>query len=450
MKIHLLDVGEQQYGDCILVEHEGKTILIDGGHPRDAVLIGEQLAGLLGPSPHRIDLLIVTHCHADHIGCLPELVESGTIDVQKALVADETLGWPHYNPSDDRARESDSITSPNSPLHLLSEALLEEPLVDSTDEELSRFLEDVGTIQDKYLRMLDAFPRVVRYGTASQRSISALERQFDSFGLKIIGPTKDHLKKCAEFIVSEAERNQDVAESDQALSETDLIAQYRRAVEQKLKVLTTSVDSASAEDRIGPGSARNNQSIVVKVSGGGFSALLAGDMQFAAPEVPGLDGMMTALREKIKDAGPFDFVKLTHHTSYNGFDESVLNDYPGCKNFAHTGGLYDPKHPDPAVLQFLAEQGNEIYFARTDRNGLITVSRTRDGMRMEVARGGLNNFEANRRRPNQDDPYEIKQEREAPLSAENGSNDYVEVTAKVPHRSTRVTITIDVDPEKKK
>jgi beta-lactamase superfamily II metal-dependent hydrolase len=451
MEIYLLDVGERQYGDCILVTHGDRRILIDGGHPGDDDLIGRQLRRLLGEAPHRIDLLIVTHCHADHYGCLPELVENEVIDVQRALVADETLGWPHSPPNDDAAGEDDAPAPPvGSARQILSEALLEEPLTDATDEEVARFLADAMSGEDKYTQMLTAIPHVTRYGTASNSAIRNIEQDFASFGLKILGPTAAHLRTCAGFIYRESHRRRDDApESDEMVNPADLVASYRRAVARKMAVAQGEADAVDAEDRMGAGSARNNQSIVVKLLADGFSALLAGDMQFAAAEVPGLDDAMAALREKVRSAGPYDFVKLTHHSSYNGVDDSVLEDYPGCRNFAHTGGLYDPTHPDPGVLEILSERRNDLYFARTDRNGLITVKKSGGNMRMRVQRGALNNFERNRRRPRPDDGRDTRLAHEEAV-IERLDKDYVEVIARIPHRATRVTVTIDVDPEKKK
>src|SRR6185369_6135913 len=92
--LHVLDVGGEIYGDCILVHSGDRRILIDGAHPGDSDLIREQLADILGgQGPFDIDLLVVTHCHRDHIGCLPNLIEDGTLRVKKDLVADEDLGF---------------------------------------------------------------------------------------------------------------------------------------------------------------------------------------------------------------------------------------------------------------------------------------------------------------------------------------------------------------------
>jgi glyoxylase-like metal-dependent hydrolase (beta-lactamase superfamily II) len=82
MELHFLDVGVEQYGDCILVRDDDVSILIDGAHKNDIdgspgiASLPDQIRAVLGVAtgPVPISLLIVTHCHGDHIGCLPEMV----------------------------------------------------------------------------------------------------------------------------------------------------------------------------------------------------------------------------------------------------------------------------------------------------------------------------------------------------------------------------------------
>ncbi len=100
LKIHLLDMGTEKFGDCILARLGARTILIDSGHPGDFQRRGdspgipEQLEQLLGhAAPFAVDLLVVSHCHSDHIGCLPTLVGNGDLTAEFALVADEKLGF---------------------------------------------------------------------------------------------------------------------------------------------------------------------------------------------------------------------------------------------------------------------------------------------------------------------------------------------------------------------
>src|SRR5688572_20312802 len=78
-EIHLLDMGREEYGDATLCRFGRTTVLIDGGHRHDDhpadghTPLQEQIGTLLGRSapPYTVDLLVVTHAHEDHIGCLP-------------------------------------------------------------------------------------------------------------------------------------------------------------------------------------------------------------------------------------------------------------------------------------------------------------------------------------------------------------------------------------------
>ncbi|MDE3112404.1 MAG: ComEC/Rec2 family competence protein [Chloroflexota bacterium] len=60
-RIHALDVGQ---GDAFLIESEGRYALVDGG-PDPAVLL-RQLGAALPPWQRRIDLIALSHEHADH------------------------------------------------------------------------------------------------------------------------------------------------------------------------------------------------------------------------------------------------------------------------------------------------------------------------------------------------------------------------------------------------
>jgi glyoxylase-like metal-dependent hydrolase (beta-lactamase superfamily II) len=98
---YALDMGREQYGDSILCRFGNKTVLIDAGHPSDFDgqegydSLPAQLEALLGTSPpFDLTLLVVTHAHNDHIGCLPKMIEAGMIEPEFALVADPDLGFP--------------------------------------------------------------------------------------------------------------------------------------------------------------------------------------------------------------------------------------------------------------------------------------------------------------------------------------------------------------------
>ncbi|MEA4920008.1 MAG: ComEC/Rec2 family competence protein [Clostridiaceae bacterium] len=74
-----IDVGQ---GDCALVVCDGKSMLIDGGNNGD----GEKIAAYLKDRGiRRIDVLIATHPHSDHIGGLPYIVEN--FEVKSAYIS---------------------------------------------------------------------------------------------------------------------------------------------------------------------------------------------------------------------------------------------------------------------------------------------------------------------------------------------------------------------------
>lgn len=75
--VHVLDVGQ---GDCILIQTpDRRNILVDGGPPDSADRVIDYLT-LNGVN--RIDLLVITHPHNDHIGGLPKVLqEFGVSDV---------------------------------------------------------------------------------------------------------------------------------------------------------------------------------------------------------------------------------------------------------------------------------------------------------------------------------------------------------------------------------
>lgn len=73
--ITFLDVGQ---ADCILLQSENHTVLIDTGYKKNAVTdkIIDHLTGL---GITTIDYLVLTHPHADHIGGAPDIINAFTV-----------------------------------------------------------------------------------------------------------------------------------------------------------------------------------------------------------------------------------------------------------------------------------------------------------------------------------------------------------------------------------
>jgi competence protein ComEC len=115
----------------------------------------------------------------------------------------------------------------------------------------------------------------------------------------------------------------------------------------------------------GGGDEVNENSLVVHLSFGAFSALLTGDAPVLVEEAA------------IRDSGPVDLLKVGHHGSRTSTSSAFLDEArPGAAVIsAGRGNRYG--HPHEPVLARLVEAGAQIF--RTDRDGTVRVVARRDG-----------------------------------------------------------------------
>ena len=80
--VHFIDVGQ---GDCALIQHMSTGILIDAGEAANGPRVARYLreAGVT-----RLEYVIATHPHSDHIGGLSEVVSG--FDVKHIVMPDVT------------------------------------------------------------------------------------------------------------------------------------------------------------------------------------------------------------------------------------------------------------------------------------------------------------------------------------------------------------------------
>lgn len=456
-QVHLLDMGAKKYGDCIVCRIGAKVILIDGGHPGDQTRshpdyrsIPEQLEEILDkPSPWQVDLLVVTHTHQDHIGCLPHLVAHGQLTAKWVLAADEELGWGEVEGVD-----APLLADAPQPVRQVFALLREEAPSFASPAELEAFASDAVKMRDRYTAMLkklkDGGATVVRYGKDDP---AALVTAFKSTGLKILGPTREHLKACALEIAS---LGRDAADAAAARLEQDVSLDVA-ALYQEIRGEREDAAGADSE-AFSIGAAINDQSVVLSFESPGRRVLLTGDMQFADPGFQSLEASMGKLRQKVAKA-PYDLVKLAHHGARNAVDADFLAESQ-ANLFLISGGYGSSKHPHPSTLTTLTSTP-DITWYRTDRNGLISVDLAAQDLEVEWERGETNESGKNQ------DAKDFLAEEEAPApagqepapeapqlavasppagSAAPASGEFVEVTTRIPHRRTKVVITIEVDP----
>lgn len=380
LRIHLLDVGKAKYGDCCLCEFGDRTVLIDGAHPKDEAGVVDQLATILGhQSPFRVSLLVVTHAHEDHIGCLPGLVTNGHVTADFALVADPKLGWGR--PEGHIARPLDAADRAS----LLVAALGEEIHTDfRSDAEFSEFLTEEIGLETLYNQMIDTLARagtnVVRFGRDSP---AMLQSAFHDIGMQIVGPSDEHLKKCgdiiAEHTVQLTRQVHELLEREPSLS---LLAAYRKLIRSTDEEVQALLDIAAV---------RNLMSLLLVFEVEGRRFLFTGDMQFNTPGVSKLKAHVAELNRMIEAAAPYDVVKIAHHGSADAFDEKIL-DGLGTKtvNFGICTGESSTDHPHKDVLKLLEQHTDRITWVRTDRNKLSTFSFTEGRAPVSTAEGQPN------------------------------------------------------------
>ena len=81
LTVHFIDVGQ---ADCILIQNQKQTVLIDAGNYADYKTIYSYLQK---QNVRTIDVLVLTHPHEDHIGSAAKIVQSfniGTVYMTKA------------------------------------------------------------------------------------------------------------------------------------------------------------------------------------------------------------------------------------------------------------------------------------------------------------------------------------------------------------------------------
>lgn len=451
LRVHLLDVGLQKYGDCVFVEF-GKTLaLIDGGHTGDDRgsaghdSIPAQLESILGhKAPFHVDLLIVSHAHEDHIGCLPALVKDKTLSAASALAVDPGLGWGRAS------GEAPPDAGADVRVRLVVAGLREEMVRDERDgRSLEEFLSDAVSLESNYKEMLktlaDNGTKVVRYIGPEDPKLRVLAKSFASIRLTVLGPSQEQLLRCADKLAN-GQRDAVRAATDLLGTDAELEAAdiYRRLA----------AGESDGVDGQRLGNIVNLQSIATQFEFEGRKLLFAGDMQFAKPGVNDqkIEKGLADLKTAISEQAPYDFVKLSHHGSDNAFDEDLLKKLGATRRFGICAGEQSTKHPNAKVLDLLASHQPALQWVRTDRNRLSNVIFSKTRVTMTTEKGEINDA-----RPNSADeatapvpqsllPAGPAAPRVSAPETRGGGAGVVEVVARIPNQRTRVRITVEVEP----
>lgn len=399
-RIHLLDVGEAQYGDCLFCEVGGERILIDGGHQADFdgsaghPSIPEQLRALAGTpagKPTKLSLLVISHAHADHVGCLPAMVEHGLIEAEWALLVDPDLAW---SPEEGGDGAADGLLA----------ALREEPRYDlGSPDSFKAFADGVAQLQGKYRKMIATLKAqgtiVVLHGTSP---LAALENRFAGIGLKLLGPTRAHLRACANRI-HDAGRDFLRDATDALGNDGESFEIYQALRDAWAKEIEPSrgtdrrqapaAGDAQTDSARNLGPVINLQSSVFVLDDGTHRFLFSGDAQLENPEIsdPVIATSIKRVFRGIRAQAPYDFVKVGHHGSHNAFGDELLSSIgEQSQTFGICTGANSKYHPSRRAIDLLTARAPSATWARTDTNGAVTFSFTKGALEITKARGRLN------------------------------------------------------------
>ncbi|MFA1803582.1 MBL fold metallo-hydrolase [Xanthomonas campestris pv. campestris] len=386
-EIHLLDVGRSQYGDCVLCRINDKWILVDGGHRSDlrgSVChkgIPDQICELMGlepVGPIEIDLLVISHTHADHIGCLPEMILNGMLKTKWAFLTAPDLAWP-------ASQQVDSYVKTDT-LRLYA-ILREEHYAFADRDSFEVAAEDAASLQHRYRSMIAALKEggtnVVLHG---QDDLRRLESAFSHIGMRVIGPKKKAIVECARLLEAFGRDFLDEAEDIMA-DGVDQFWFYER-------MMNSWRDNLHIDGAFGP--SVNMQSSIIVFDDGQHQFLFTGDSQLEKPDVPGniIKAEAKRIRNEIarlSQKKPFHFVKVGHHGSHNSIGTNVLKDLgTDTLYFGLCTGSESRHHPSATFLEALTQHSANVKLGRTDTNGRISFHYKDGQITVDPQRGELN------------------------------------------------------------
>lgn len=385
-QIHLLDVGHDQYGDSVLCQIGGLSVLIDGGHRADYLgstghpSIPFQLNQCLtadGNGAVTVDLLVVSHAHDDHIGCLPEMVSSGRLKARSALMIDPALAFDSSKVKEGKLDAIDGLIA----------MLREEPRDDVVDSvSYAAAAADVAGLPQRYATMIAQLKKGgTKVSLQGKDSLADLEKDFASIGLRVLGPSQEQLEACRDAILGfHVQAKSDFAAL--ASSDAGAFSVYEKFRDR----FSDDIDAFK-----GPGPALNLQSSAIVLDDGNFRYLFTGDSQLEKPGIPGdaVKSGVADLLAQIAKFAPYAFVKLGHHCSDNAFGEKVLSAIgEDSVNFGICTGDGSRHHPNPNSLALLKANKARLTWVRTDRNGLSTFTFASSKPTVQVARHAINDL----------------------------------------------------------
>ncbi len=348
LEVDFLDVGQ---GDAILIKApDGQNILIDGG-PNSRVV--ERLSAVLMPWDKKIDLMILTHPHDDHVSGLVNVIER--FEVGRILYTGVSHDSPNY------IAWLAAVKKKKIPM-----TIIDRPRTIGLGENCEmEILYPVESFLDKTVENLNNTSIVVRL-------------VYNETSFLFTGDAEENVEK--ELL--EYQKTPQNAEYSDGGGE-----QGSRTPSDKSRTGILSGNGISADALLSSSSRRQDNYNINLETGQNKNTIIEKDGVFVDPsedEVSFPDKYLhnSILENPVKGLGKVNVLKVGHHGSDTSSSEEFLKAVSPEMAVISVGKDNDFGHPSLRTIKKLERIGAKIF--RTDEKG--TVKMASDGARVEILR----------------------------------------------------------------
>nr|WP_240915915.1 AVAST type 1 anti-phage system MBL fold metallo-hydrolase Avs1a [Pseudoalteromonas sp. Z1A2] len=345
-------------GDAFLICSSDTNILIDGGYAKTFDKHIKQDLDNLASKGNILDLVIVTHIDADHIGGIIRLLLLNESKILSKVISIKKV-W--HNSLRSLSLPNSSEISQES-LEILKSFIRRghpKNLIAETEQ-----VEEISARQGSTLATLINKGRYCWNEKHGLKNICVEENSYTSLpngSIKVITPTKLRLQELLHSWKKELKRyglTESVTSNTIVDDAFELSLEHRQEENTKLPELTSSGQNIKLEDIYSPDESKTNgSSIATIIELDGVRVLMLADA-WAEDIIVELNAMKAQ-----GDNLEFDAIKISHHGSIHNTSPELLKLIDAPAFFISTNGSGNHNHPDLEPLCAIVDR--EANFMRT-------------------------------------------------------------------------------------
>lgn len=323
MKVTLNHAGN---GDCILIESENSSVLIDGGTASSYSTWKNNILKM-----RKLDAVIVTHIDSDHVNGIIKLLDDvNTPEIGQVLYngAEQILGFESTN-------------------HICSE----DEKLDSLQARLTNINNEtkIGTSEATSLSYLLRSKNINRNSLAIHNAMND-KFQIGDYSISILSPTLESLErlkfKWLDVLEEEGIKRKLINKSHSSSFETYVSQLHETYIENISSDEYVNIESLANYEYERDNSINNETSIALLIEHDGKKILEMGDCH--------AEVIVSWLNENRIDVLDLDAIKLSHHGSKKNITSEFLNRV-NCNKFLISTDGSKFKHPNLETIAIISE-----------------------------------------------------------------------------------------------